>query len=144
MSETPSLYDARRGDAWLFGSNAPYAEEMYQHWLENPASVPDTWRAWFESLQLAPTASGHTRDVAHTPIIAAFAARARAPRAPAQMLTSAHTEAGRKRTAVQQLIAAHRNLGARWAQLDPLQRAARPDIPELQPSFYGLSDADMD
>ena len=144
MSETTSLYDTNRSNAWLFGGNAPYAEEMYEHWLENPASVPASWRAWFESLQLAPSGGAHTRDVAHTPIIAAFAARARAPRAPAQMLTSAHTEAGRKRTAVQQLIAAHRNLGARWAQLDPLQRAARPDIPELQPSFYGLSDADMD
>ena len=62
MSETTSLYDARRGDAWLFGSNAPYAEEMYEHWLENPASVPDTWRGWFESLQLAPSGGAHTRE----------------------------------------------------------------------------------
>jgi len=51
---------------------------------------------------------------------------------------------GRKRVAVQQLIAAYRNVGNRWANLDPLKRTERPDIPELNPSFYGFSDGDMD
>ncbi|MEY2803442.1 MAG: 2-oxoglutarate dehydrogenase component, partial [Pseudomonadota bacterium] len=53
-------------------------------------------------------------------------------------------EMGRKRTAVQQLIAAYRNVGQRWADLDPLQRTERPNIPELEPSFYGFSDADQE
>ena len=44
-------------------------------------------------------------------------------------------EMGRKRTAVQQLIAAYR-VGARWADLDPLKRAERDKIPELELSFY--------
>jgi 2-oxoglutarate dehydrogenase complex dehydrogenase (E1) component-like enzyme len=51
---------------------------------------------------------------------------------------------GRKRTAVQQLIAAYRNVGARWADLDPLKRTERDNIPELEPSFYGFSDADQE
>jgi 2-oxoglutarate dehydrogenase E1 component len=51
---------------------------------------------------------------------------------------------GRKRVAVQQLIAAYRNVGNRWANLDPLKRTERPDIPELNPSFYGFTDGDMD
>jgi 2-oxoglutarate dehydrogenase E1 component len=58
--------------------------------------------------------------------------------------TGADSELGRKRTAVQQLIAAYRNVGARWADLDPLKRAERPQIPELEPSFYGFTDADME
>jgi 2-oxoglutarate dehydrogenase E1 component len=51
---------------------------------------------------------------------------------------------GRKRVAVQQLIAAYRNVGNRWANIDPLKRTERPDIPELNPAFYGFTDADMD
>jgi len=51
---------------------------------------------------------------------------------------------GRKRTAVQQLIAAYRNVGVSWADLDPLKRAERVAIPELEPTFYGFSDADQE
>jgi 2-oxoglutarate dehydrogenase E1 component len=51
---------------------------------------------------------------------------------------------GRKRTAAQQLIAAYRNVGASWADLDPLKRTERPAIPELEPAFYGFSDADQE
>ena len=51
---------------------------------------------------------------------------------------------GRKRTAAQQLIAAHRNIGARWADLDPLKRMEREHIPELELAFYGFSDADQE
>jgi 2-oxoglutarate dehydrogenase E1 component len=34
--------------------------------------------------------------------------------------------------------------GQRWANLDPLQRTERPNIPELEPSFYGFGDADQE
>lgn len=56
----------------------------------------------------------------------------------------ADTEMGRKRVAVQQLIAAYRNVGQRWADLDPLKRTERPEIPELDPAFYGFTDADLE
>lgn len=49
--------------------------------------------------------------------------------------SGADSDLARKRTAVQQLIAAYRNAGARWADLDPLKRQERPVIPELEPSF---------
>jgi 2-oxoglutarate dehydrogenase E1 component len=60
------------------------------------------------------------------------------------VMASADAEMGRKRTAAQQLIAAYRNVGQRWANLDPLQRIDRPNIPELEPSFYGFGDADQE
>jgi 2-oxoglutarate dehydrogenase E1 component len=44
---------------------------------------------------------------------------------------------------VLQLINAHRYLGVRHANLDPLQRFPKPEIPELDPLHYGLSAADM-
>jgi len=60
------------------------------------------------------------------------------------LATGADSDMGRKRTAVQQLIAAYRNVGARWADLDPLKRTERDKIPELELSFYGFSDADQE
>ncbi|MGH8755969.1 MAG: thiamine pyrophosphate-dependent enzyme, partial [Burkholderiales bacterium] len=42
-----------------------------------------------------------------------------------------------------QLINAHRFLGARHADLDPLKRQEKPYIPELDPAHYGLTESDM-
>jgi 2-oxoglutarate dehydrogenase E1 component len=60
------------------------------------------------------------------------------------VMASADAEMGRKRTAAQQLIAAYRNVGQRWADLDPLKRTERPNIPELEPAFYGFTDSDQE
>ena len=51
---------------------------------------------------------------------------------------------GEKQFAVLQLIAAHRFQGVRHANVDPLGRQEKPHIPELDPGFYGLTDADME
>ena len=133
-----------RGTSYLFGGNAPYVEELYEAYLSDPSSVPENWRAYFDSVQHIPAVDGtSSRDVAHAPIIASFAERAK--QGPIRVVNdSADSELGRKRVAVQQLIAAHRNVGNRWADLDPLKRTERPNIPELDPAFYGFTDADMD
>ena len=144
MSETKSVYQTYQGNTYLFGGNAPYVEEMYENYLANPGSVPDSWREYFDALQHVPAADGsEDRDVPHLPVINAFAERAKAG-GTRVVVASSDAEMGRKRTAVQQLIAAYRNVGARWADLDPLKRAERPQIPELEPSFYGFSDADQE
>ncbi len=131
-------------NSYLFGGNAPYVEELYESYLNNPGSVPDNWRAYFDAMQNVPAVDGSAKpDVAHAPVIASFAERARS--GPIRVVNAASDiEMGRKRTAVQQIVAAYRYLGSQWANLDPLQRQERPDIPELEPAFYGLSDADMD
>ncbi len=145
MSETTSVYQTYQGNTYLFGGNAPYVEEMYENYLANPGSVPDSWREYFDALQNVPAVDGsQARDVPHLPVINAFAERAKAGGTQVVQASGADSELGRKRTAVQQLIAAYRNVGARWADLDPLKRAERPDIPELEPSFYGFTDADME
>ena len=145
MSETTSVYQAYQGNTYLFGGNAPYVEEMYENYLANPGSVPDSWREYFDALQHVPAADGSdARDVPHLPVINAFAERAKQGGTQVVVATGADTEMGRKRVAVQQLIAAYRNVGARWADLDPLKRADRPPIAELEPSFYGFTDADME
>ncbi|APW48378.1 2-oxoglutarate dehydrogenase E1 component [Rhodoferax antarcticus] len=145
MSETNSVYQAYQANTYLFGGNAPYVEEMYENYLANPSSVPDTWRDYFDALQHVPAVDGsNTRDVPHQPVINAFAELAKQGSNQTVLQTGADSELGRKRVAVQQLIAAYRNVGARWADLDPLKRTEREDIPELDPLFYGFADADFE
>lgn len=145
MSDQPSVYQTYQGNTYLFGGNAPYVEEMYENYLANPGSVPDSWRAYFDALQHVPATDGSdARDVPHLPVINAFAERAKQGGTQVVVASGADSELGRKRTAVQQLIAAYRNVGQRWADLDPLKRTDRPDIPELDPSFYGFTDADQE
>ncbi|MGP1629076.1 MAG: 2-oxoglutarate dehydrogenase E1 component [Giesbergeria sp.] len=144
MNETPSVYQAYQGNTYLFGGNAPYVEEMYENYLANPGSVPDNWRDYFDALQHVPAADGSdARDVPHLPVVNAFAERAKQG-GTRVVVASTDADMGRKRTAVQQLIAAYRNVGQRWADLDPLKRTERPEIPELEPSFYEFKDADQE
>ena len=144
-SQSPaSVFSAYQGNTYLFGGNAPYVEEMYENYLANPASVTDTWRDYFDALQNVPAVDGsNAKDVPHLPVVNAFAERAKQGQTKV-VVASADSELGRKRTAVQQLIAAYRNVGARWADLDPLKRTERDNIPELNPSFYGFTDADQE
>ncbi|WP_207855944.1 2-oxoglutarate dehydrogenase E1 component [Sulfurisoma sediminicola] len=126
--------------SYLFGSNAPFIEELYEKYLENPGAVEPTWRDYFDKLANLPGAGAYLgRDVAHAPIIASFAERAREG-----CLHIAHiAHGGEKQTKVLQLINAYRFLGNRWAQLDPLKRHERPEVAELDPSYYGFTEADL-
>ena len=134
----------QRDKSYLFGGNAPYVEELYESYLHDPASVEGHWRDYFDNVKQVPAVDGSSRtDIAHGPIVASFAERAK--QGPIRTISdSADSELGRKRVAVQQLIAAYRNVGNRWANIDPLKRTERQDIPELDPAFYGFTDGDMD
>ena len=131
--------------SYLFGGNAPYVEELYESYLDNPGSVPDNWRSYFDQLQNVPATDGHeaTRDQAHAPIVESFAQRAKA-NAFVSRSQEPDLAVATKQVHVQSLIAAYRTLGSRWADLDPLKRQDRPPIPELDPAFYGLTEADLD
>ncbi len=138
------MMQQHRSNSYLFGGNAPYVEEMYEAYLDNPGSVPDNWRAYFDALQNVPATDGSDRnDVAHAPVIESFAQRAKS-NAFTVKASSTDLAVARKQVHVQSLIAAYRNVGARWADLDPLKRTERPKIPELEPAFYDLSESDMD
>ena len=119
----------------LYGANAPYVEELYERWLADPASVEGKWAATFAGWQ-----EGGRKDVAHSAVIAAFANAARNPQAAAAAAPAADAKAHK----VLQYIRAHRVMGSRYSQLDPLKRLERTPVPELELSFYGLGDADMD
>ncbi|MFA5489657.1 MAG: 2-oxoglutarate dehydrogenase E1 component [Candidimonas sp.] len=132
-------------NSYLFGGNAPYVEELYESYLDNPGSVPDQWRSYFDQLQHLPATDGSeaTRDRAHAPVVESFAQRAKS-NSFLQRAQEPDLSVASKQVYVQSLIAAYRSLGARFADLDPLKRQDRPEIPELDPAFYGLTEADLD
>jgi 2-oxoglutarate dehydrogenase E1 component len=137
------MMKAFQANAYLFGGNAPYIEELYESYLKNPGSVPDTWRQYFDNMQMVPAADGSTqsRDIAHAPIVQSFAERAREGTLQPRMM-GGDAATARKQVFVQQLVAAYRFLGNRWADLDPLKRQERPAIPELEPAFYDFTEGD--
>jgi 2-oxoglutarate dehydrogenase E1 component len=133
-----------QSSSYLSGGNAPYIEDLYEAYLDNPGSVSENWRAYFDTMQNMPGAnSADARDIAHSPVQASFVERARLGPI-CRVVASPDAELGRKRVSVQKLIAAYRNIGSRWADLDPLKRQERPSLPDLEPSFYGFTDTDMD
>ena len=95
-----------RSNSYLFGGNAPYVEELYENYLNNPGSVPDTWRAYFDNMQAVPAADGSpdTRDVAHAPIVKSFAERAKEGQLQPQLM-GGDIQSARKQVFVIQLIA---------------------------------------
>ena len=131
----------------FFGANAPYVEELYEQYLADPQSVAESWRKQFDSL---PNVAGNAgKDVAHTPVIAAFAERAKLGGGRVAYVNLADSGSGsvadtKRALRALQFIRAHRVLGSRHSQLDPLKRSERMPVPELELSFYGLGDADLD
>ncbi|HUX90802.1 MAG TPA: 2-oxoglutarate dehydrogenase E1 component [Gallionellaceae bacterium] len=131
-----SLMETMQANSLLFGANATFVEEAYEAYLENPAAVTPEWRAYFDALPAGKVA----HDVAHSPIQRAFAALPRR----AQNVEAAEESLERKQVAVLQMINAHRFLGVRIANLDPLARHAKPEVPELTLAHYSFTEADMD
>ena len=137
MNEPDSFLKSMRRSSLLFGANAPFVEELYEQYLINPDSVSSAWCSYFDALP--PLASG-VHDVAHSPIRRAFTVL---PHANVLAVSpDAHQECNQ--THLLQLINAYRSLGMRAANLDPLNRHAKPVIAELDPAHYGLGEADMD
>src|SRR2546425_10408372 len=65
-------------NSYLFGANAPFIEELYEAYLDNPQSVPEQWREYFDKLQLLSAGGNGGRDGAQAPIVEAFAQRGQA------------------------------------------------------------------
>ena len=129
------------GNSYLFGANAPFIEALYEAYLKDSASVEPRWRDYFDELQRLDQGAA---DVSHFDVQDRFANLARERRGAGPAVVINRPQLGEKQFAVLQLIAAYRILGGRHADIDPLKRREKPAIPELDPAFYGLSDADME
>ena len=122
------------------GSNAQWIELYYERFLEDPNSVDDSWRAYFRGLK---GANGHD-EVAHSTVLERFERMAREPRTTVVNQAGWEPKAAEKQAAVLRLINYYRVRGHQAARLDPLGLAQIPKVPDLDPAFHGLSDADLD
>ncbi len=125
-------------DPWPDSANLTFAEELYTAYLADPGSVPESWRRWFAGLSRG------------DPFVAdpALGPRFEAPRLfSARNGHGAYAAPPASETALQdrvnQLVRAYHVRGHMIAELDPLGRPRDPQ-PELEPAFYGLTEADLD
>ena len=138
MNKPVNFMQWMKDSSLLFGANAPFVEELYEQYLVNPGAIPAEWRSYFDALPPLP-AGAH--DQVHSRIQRSFAALPKTAHGP---FLTPDAELERKQVFVLQLINAHRFLGLRVANLDPLKRFAKPVVAELDPAHYGLVEADMD
>ena len=134
------MMDEKLNFSYLFGSNAPYIEELYEQFLSNPDSVDAHWKQYFTDLAAQPGAA--VRDVAHRPIQESFAnlAKRRNIGAVAGTIDESLLH---KQIAVLRLISAYRIQGAGAAKIDPLGLKLPKNIEGLSPEAHGLTEADM-
>jgi len=127
----------------LFGGNAPFIEDLYESYLVNPGSVPEEWRDYFDKMQVLPGSA--TKDVAHAPVVESFVQRAkRGEFGGARTMPTEPVAPERLQVAALLLVTSYRIAGSRWATVDPLKRMPRPNVPELEPAYYDLSEADLE
>ncbi len=119
----------------IFGGNMPYIEEQYENYLADPASVDQKWRDYFDAMRAG------SKDVAHQPVIDAFAKMAKSRKAATASIDATLMD---KQLGVMKLIHAYRFVGGRIADIDPLKRQEVPFIKELDHKHYGLTDTDME
>jgi 2-oxoglutarate dehydrogenase E1 component len=106
--------------------NAAYVQAVYEQYLQNPASVDETWRRLFSS-DTAGLLGGN----------GAAAALRTATDAPADLRQL------RAARAAGELVDAYRLHGHRAAHLDPLGTTP-PGHPMLEPEFHGISLPDLE
>ncbi|NOQ13341.1 MAG: 2-oxoglutarate dehydrogenase E1 component, partial [Methyloprofundus sp.] len=94
----------------LYGSNAPYIEDLYEQFLEDPDSIEHTWREKF--LQLPQT---DKRDIAHSAVIDRFALLAASNSSRIAELQGFTEESVKKQSAVARLINHYRAHGHEMA-----------------------------
>lgn len=120
-----------RNSSYLFGGNADFVEELYDSYLENPASLDPKWKTYFDSLQ-----DGGRSDIAYAPIKEKFSIITQKPILASN--TSGSEGISNAQAKVFELVLFYRQLGSTCADLDPLHRREliKPEVLEL--SNYGL------
>ncbi|MDP3839957.1 MAG: 2-oxoglutarate dehydrogenase E1 component, partial [Methylococcales bacterium] len=122
----------------LYGSNASFIENLYERFLEDPESVEPSWQEHFNTIH-----QGSTYETPHSPVVERFAQLAvKSPNRLAQ-LQGFTQESVQKQSAVARLINHYRVRGHQIANNNPLG-ATNPAPPDLDPSYYGLAEPDMD
>jgi len=134
MSLVKMFYDTSA----LYGNNASFVEDLYEQYLENPDSVPESWQKKFSEIRQL-----NQHDIPHSPIVERFAQLAVSSPGRLAKLQGFTEESVKKQSAVARLINQYRMKGHQIADNNPLGK----DIhipPDLEPAYYGLAEPDMD
>ena len=119
------------------GGNLAYVESLYQCFLDDPESIPEEWRNIFQTES--------SKQLNQVTLRQHQTAKDRAIKKSKTRVN--HSEDNgklEKQVAVLQFINAFRFRGHREANLDPLGQYERPQVPELNPDFHGLTEHDME
>ncbi|HZH53934.1 MAG TPA: 2-oxoglutarate dehydrogenase E1 component [Microvirga sp.] len=154
--------------AFLYGANAPYIEDLYARYEQDPASVDAEWQAFFGALKddrqaVEKNARGASWKKPNWPIpangelvsaldgnwaqvekVVGDKIKAKAQGKGAEISQEQVLQATRDSVRAIMLIRAYRVRGHLHANLDPLGINPRPNDQELHPSHYGFTEADWD
>ncbi len=119
----------------------PFVEELLQQYQRDPASVPEDWRKYFAKavdlngaqVQLGPSFS----PTSH------YDPPSKTRPGPSKYPSDAMSADVALQDKVVQLLRSFRVRGHLIAKLDPLE-LPRPEHPELNPEYYGISEGDLD
>lgn len=138
-----ALLEMLRQTSALSGGNAAFIEDLYESYLQDPNSVDEAWRQRFDNL--IKNSANEATDVAHGPVRNNFARLARENRSTSRGAAERMSPgAAEKQAAALRLINSWRVRGHQYATLDPLELREREQVPDLDPAFHRLVDADMD
>jgi 2-oxoglutarate dehydrogenase E1 component len=116
---------------YLSGSNSEYIYSLYASFLDDPHSLPEDWREFFQSLPQ------DSAECDQESIRELFAQKTTTSVAAIPVISD-------KQSAVNDYINAYRRFGHLRAKLDPLDTYLGFDNKALHHEFYGLNDADLD
>ncbi len=127
----------------ISAGNASYVEELYEQYLDDPSSIPDQWRSYFETLPLVEGTMAP--DISHATVRDHFLLLSKnQARVVPVSASSVNAEHERKQFAVSELINGYRRRGHLKANLDPLGLSEVPPVPRLELEYHRLSAADLD
>ena len=118
------------------GAQSSYLESLYESYLDNPLSVPDDWKIYFDSL---PRVNGSKKEVSHKEIVNRFKEAEVNPPIKPVIRSSVNSN----QIQVIKLIQAYRNRGHQKAKLDPLGLKPIRHCDDLDLSFYDLDESNL-
>jgi 2-oxoglutarate dehydrogenase E1 component len=155
--------------SFLDGGNAAYIEDLYARYQQNPSSVDESWRTFFEQMKgddrgaIEKSAKGPSWKKPGWPLIANgelvaaldgnWAAteiavgnkiKGKAQARGVELSEADVQQATRDSVKALMMIRAFRMRGHLEAKLDPLGMEPEAPHPELDPTSYGFAEADLD
>ncbi|KOR32129.1 2-oxoglutarate dehydrogenase [Achromatium sp. WMS3] len=150
-------FEALQATSALYCSNAEYLENLYEQYLTEPTELDSTWNQRFSKIlqinqsqfdQSKTTLSKEVKEDSYHLIrkklqLLTANKSTTSNRIPNPNSLNLNTTAGQQ-AAVLRLINSYRYRGHQIAALDPLNLAQLPEIPDLDPAFYQLTDRDLE